>query len=315
MKVTITTPCRLHLSLIDLSGSLGRIDGGVGISLAEPKVVVEAVKSDRFNIAAGERSGELRTLALKILKACKLDGNISLTVRQQIPRHSGLGSTTQLYLAVAKAILELHGMHAKVREIAVLAGRGGTSGIGVAAFESGGFIIDCGHSFGAGRDKNDFLPSAYAKAKPPPVAVRLDFPNWHTILCIPQGHGLHGSRELAYFKNHFPAKESEAEKISRILLMKMIPAVLESNLKEFDQSVRLMNKARSFTFPKESQEIMQIASKLGGRGTSLSSFGPAVFTFTDNAKTAEKIKQKIKDYGTVVTTHAQNCGAAVVKKA
>jgi len=308
--ISITTPCRLHLSLIDLNGSLGRIDGSIGISLEKPNVVVE-IKKGSFSVKAGIRSEELSQLASRISRKFNLRNDFILNVRSQIPLHSGLGSTTQLYLAAAKAILKLNGIEMNASELAVLTGRGGTSGIGVAAFDKGGFIVDCGHSYGKGKDKIKFMPSSFSKAKTAPVACRLDFPNWDVILCTPKFKGLHGVDELNYFKQHFPAEEKEAEKISRIILMKLIPSILEKNLDEFDRAVTLLNKARSFRFPKETQKIINEASRQGGMGTSMTSFGPTVFTFTDNKKTKERIKQKLKQYGRVTETKALNHGALV----
>jgi beta-ribofuranosylaminobenzene 5'-phosphate synthase len=40
----IETPSRLHVTLIDLNGKYGRIDGGVGITIREPKLILEAEK-------------------------------------------------------------------------------------------------------------------------------------------------------------------------------------------------------------------------------------------------------------------------------
>lgn len=311
MKVTVKTPCRLHFTLIDLNGNLGRIDGGVGITLRQPSTVVEAEPSAKTVIDAGDRTSELESLCGRIARKYRTKKQFKLTVRQQIPQHVGLGSSTQLYLAVAKAVTELYGITADARELAVLASRGGTSGIGVAAFEQGGFIVDCGHSYGRGMEKANFLPSAYSTARPAPVAVRLDFPDWRVLLCIPEGSGLHGVDELEYFRQHFPADEREPEKISRIILMKMIPSVVEKNLKEFDEAVKLMNKARSFTFPKETQRLINTINKQGGRGTSMTSFGPVVFTLTDKQHTLEKIKDSINGYGRLMETKAQNHGAVV----
>ena len=42
----ITTPSRLHLTLIDLNGSCGRIDGSVGITIKDPELVLRLKKSD-----------------------------------------------------------------------------------------------------------------------------------------------------------------------------------------------------------------------------------------------------------------------------
>ena len=42
--VKIRTPARLHFSLIDLSGELGRIDGGIGVALAKPNWNIQISK-------------------------------------------------------------------------------------------------------------------------------------------------------------------------------------------------------------------------------------------------------------------------------
>ena len=311
MKVTVTTPSRLHFTLIDLNGGLGRIDGSAGLTLERPQTIVEVRESERFSIEAKERTNELVRLARKITAHYKLPDRFTLAVRKQILKHAGLGSSTQLCMAVTKAITMLYGIKADARELAILAGRGGTSGIGVGAFEHGGFIVDIGHSYGKDGEKKNFLPSSYSKAGPAPIAVRLEFPDWKVLLCIPEGAGLHGARELEYFRRHFPAGAKEAERLSRIILMKMIPSVMEKDLDGFDESIRLMNKARSFTLPNETKKLINDINKAGGKATSMSSFGPTVFTFTDKQKTALKLKDIMADYGTVIETKAQNRGANV----
>jgi len=313
MKVSVETPCRLHLTLIDLNGGLGRIDGGVGLALERPRVVVEASSSRRLMVDAGERSGELKALCGRLAEEYALDGRFSIKVSEQIPPHSGLGSTTQLYLATAKAIAELSGLKVGLPELAYQTCRGGTSGVGVAAFERGGFIVDSGHSFGVGKDKKSFLPSSYCRSKAPPVACRLNFPAWNVLLCIPKGRGLHGVDELNYFKSHFPAKEREAERICRIILMKLVPAVAEEDIDGFDESIKLLNKARGFEFPQKTREIVEEVNQMGGKGTSMTSFGPAVFTFADSQETLKRLQHRLKRRGVVVATKAANHGVVVKK--
>ena len=43
MRVFIKTPCRLHFSLIDLNGSLNRVDGGIGLALKKPNFTIEVL--------------------------------------------------------------------------------------------------------------------------------------------------------------------------------------------------------------------------------------------------------------------------------
>ena len=69
----------------------------------------------------------------------------SFTVHETYPSHSGLGSGTQLSLAVGKLLADFNSQKMDASQIASIVGRGGTSGIGVASFENGGFIMDGGH--------------------------------------------------------------------------------------------------------------------------------------------------------------------------
>ena len=41
----IKAPSRIHMSLIDLNGSYRRVDGGIGLALADPQFVLEAEKT------------------------------------------------------------------------------------------------------------------------------------------------------------------------------------------------------------------------------------------------------------------------------
>ena len=178
-RVVVNTPSRVHVSLIDMHGGSGRVDGGIGITLDEPGILLEAELSPVLAVsgcdpATRERIGQV---AAGVLQELGLGGSVAITVRKLYPSHVGLGSGSQLSLAVARAIAELHGRHLTARELARLTGRGGTSGIGTAAFDHGGFIIDGGHRFGTGGEKSDFRPSSASRGvSPPPVIVRHEFP-------------------------------------------------------------------------------------------------------------------------------------------
>ena len=50
--------------------------------------------------------------------------NVSVTVRKDYPSHIGLGSGSQLMLAIARGIAEVYGRTPTVKELALLAGGG-----------------------------------------------------------------------------------------------------------------------------------------------------------------------------------------------
>ena len=116
--VSVKTPSRLHFTLIDLNGEIGRVDGGIGVALDRPNVIVKATLSDTIEVR-----GKMRSVAEEILR--KVIGEIGgagvkLEVLETIPEHVGLGSKTQLSLAVATAASSVLGVDIDTRRLARL---------------------------------------------------------------------------------------------------------------------------------------------------------------------------------------------------
>jgi len=53
-RIAIRTPSRLHFSLIDLNGGLGRIDGSAGIAIAQPEFRIIAQKANSVLINSNQ---------------------------------------------------------------------------------------------------------------------------------------------------------------------------------------------------------------------------------------------------------------------
>ncbi|MFH0966917.1 MAG: chorismate pyruvate-lyase family protein, partial [Methanobacteriota archaeon] len=62
-RVEIRTPSRLHLTLIDMNGALGRVDGGVGITLDRPGYVISAEPAEKVRVVADDDELTKRVLA------------------------------------------------------------------------------------------------------------------------------------------------------------------------------------------------------------------------------------------------------------
>ncbi|NYB52241.1 MAG: hypothetical protein HVN35_06765 [Methanobacteriaceae archaeon] len=323
----IETPSRLHLTLIDLNGSLGRIDGGVGLTLKEPKLVLEMEQKGKQiqvnfknpeNISLktmNDYEEKIRNSARRMMMNLQLGEGYTFTVHKTFPAHSGLGSGTQLSLAVGKLLADFNDHKMDSQQIASIVGRGGTSGIGVASFENGGFIIDGGHHQD---EKGEFLPSSAAKASPPPVIARYNFPEeWKVVLVIPDiRKNVSGKREVNIFQEYCPIPLSEVQKLSHIILMKMMPAIIEMDLDAFGESV---NSIQNIGFKKiENQlqnpligKIMESLRDAGAPGVGMSSFGPTIYSITDSPR---EIVSAAKDAitnvgGSIIETTAQNKGA------
>jgi len=323
MKVYVRTPSRLHFSLIDMNGQLGRIDGSLGLALNYPNVTLEASKSDDLRVQ-GEERALVEKLASAFLKHFRIQSGAQIEVKSTIPKHVGLGSNTQLSLAVASVLLRIYGIKKTTRELAIVMKRGGTSGVGVAAFEKGGLILDGGHSYGRGGEKQSFLPSRVSKARPAPVLVRYTFPeDWFFVIAIPHIHrGVHGEEEISVFKERCPIKAAYVGKACRIVLMKILPALLERNIEEFGSGLTELQDAG---FASATRDLMhpivrrciRFMLKKGAYGAGQSSFGPSTFGLVQGEDEAGKLRDSVIDFleekggGDVFYTSANNRGATV----
>jgi len=320
IMIRVKTPSRLHITLIDLNGELGRIDGGVGVALEEPSIVLEAELINDSIKVEGDDSGRAFEAAKKVLKAYNLKGGLHIRILQKYDEHIGLGFGTQLLLGTGLAVTELYKIPVSPRKLAEIVGRGGTSGIGVAAFEAGGFIVDGGHTFGVNKQKQNFLPSSASKAPPPPVVSRLDFPeDWLAILAIPRvKQRIHGSLEVELFSKYCPIPINEVQALSHIILMKLLPSLVEKDIVEFGDAIsRIQNigfkKIELNLQSNEVKELMKIMTEAGAYSVGLSSFGPTLYTFVDNKKKALTIAKAVEDGiretgGKVLITKADNKG-------
>ncbi len=73
--IRITTPCRLHVTLIDMNGEIGRMDGGAGLTLSSPNIKVTAEEADEIQIEGLQ--GFADRMKKKPQKPCSLQGKES----------------------------------------------------------------------------------------------------------------------------------------------------------------------------------------------------------------------------------------------
>ncbi|AKB49449.1 beta-ribofuranosylaminobenzene 5'-phosphate synthase [Methanosarcina barkeri str. Wiesmoor] len=315
--IKVVTPSRLHLTLIDLNAEIGRVDGGAGITLEYPGLVISATKADNIEIIGNSLlAGKMQKAAQAILPTGK---GIKLHIKDSLPDHVGLGSGTQAALSTAVAVNKIYGLEKSVRELAVAVGRGGTSGIGVAAFENGGFILDGGHKF---KEKGAFSPSSASHVPPGPVLFRRNFPDWPIVLVVPKGKGAHDAEEVDIFKKYCPIPLAEVQEISHVILMQMLPALVEEDLESFGKAI---NHIQTVGFKKrevglQSQPVLDIMNYMrdnGASGSGISSFGPVVYGIVGSVEEGKRLQQETQRMldeslgGRVLLTKGRNRGADI----
>src|SRR5262249_30276966 len=138
--VEVYAPARLHLGFLDLNGGLGRRSGSLGSPL-------EGIGT-RLTLTRGAAAGEdavssraeqmLAALAARYGKLFPL----SLRVSEAIREHVGLGSGTQLGLALAAGVAALAGEPGSAPTPAPPVERGARSGLRLGAFAMGRLLLD-----------------------------------------------------------------------------------------------------------------------------------------------------------------------------
>ncbi|MEM4085669.1 MAG: beta-ribofuranosylaminobenzene 5'-phosphate synthase [Saccharolobus sp.] len=259
---------RIHITLLDLEGKYRRIDGGVGVALKTPRIVMRVGDCFTPNIS----------FPFKVPSIC---------VDEDYEEHVGLGHTTQYLLSIAKISAEYNFKKMNSYELAKLVKRGGTSGIGVYAFEYGGFIVDGGHSL---KVKKELLPSDFSSAPPPPLIARFNFP-WYIYVNIQnKGKRIFGVEEIRAFKE---AKVEGLDKLARIVLMELIPSVAEGDLESALEAISLIQTIgfKKIEVSLQSEEVKKLMRDMNRSGfpAGLSSFGPAVYTFIRSRKEGEEL--------------------------
>ncbi|MPW38854.1 GHMP kinase [Thermococcus sp. 101 C5] len=264
----IETPKRLHLGLIDPSGLLGRRFGSLGVAL-DGGYRVRVMPHDKLEIKAdGEDRETIRHAVDKMNQKFATGFNYLIQVERTIPRHIGLGSTTQLSLAVGLGIARLNSLRLEIEELASTLGRGKNSGAGIYAFKYGGFVIDGG-----------------VKGKIPPLIIREDFPeDWGFLLIIPETKRGFDEEEEKPIMQSVKGESSIAEKISYRILLGLLPALKERNIEEFGKHLSEIQKLvgkhfeeyQGGEFREDVKLIMEFLSE-NTYGYGQSSWGPTVY--------------------------------------
>jgi beta-RFAP synthase len=288
-SVFVEASARLHFGVLDLRGKLGRCFGGLGAAIPSPSLLLEAMRGERVT-AEGPDADRAVGFANRWFAYQGLSGGAHIRIHRAIPSHSGLGSGTQLGLAVARALGELHGISADPTELARSTGRGQRSAIGTWAFALGGFIVEGGRKPGS--------------AGIAPLLARFPIPaSWHCVVAVPAGgRGLSGEAEARAFEQLPSPPDQEVERVAHLVLMQLLPALVEDDLPSFGSALSTIQRITGSWFaaeqggvfaPGRTEELVAEIATLGAVGVGQSSWGPAAYGLLDSADAATALARHL----------------------
>ena len=211
--IQVTAPTRLHCGLLSVHGPGNRF-GGAGLMVNEPGLQLTICEAERFE-TTGPLSERVRPFVETWMKffAIRDWPTCRITIERITPAHVGLGTGTQLGLAIAAGLnrwLDLPKL--EWTALAASVGRGLRSAIGTYGFHQGGFLVE--------RGKAPDEPLS-------PLDCRLDIPTeWRFVLLRPtQGEGLSGDAEQSVFATNGSDEEAISQQLREELRLRMVPAM------------------------------------------------------------------------------------------
>lgn len=296
---------RLHMGLLDLAAATPRRYGGAGFSVQTKSTIVQAHTDKSTSIDhEGLDTNAIDDLnrLLKRMREVYGKQNIRLKVIQFTPQHVGLGSKTCLLLAAAAAGLAAFNAPASASTIQRLSQRGGTSGVGIHSFFTGGFVVDCGHPQ---PDAPDHLPSsAQVPTSTPPLQLRLKMPvDWRVSLAITLGTRISGSAERDFFRLHTPISSAGALEAIALMYHGIIPAIRSADLSNLSHVLKRFHSIgfKSCELQNQTskvQSLFRCAQDLELAAVGLSSIGPTIYVIyhVEDTSTPTKLAELCAEY-------------------
>ncbi len=329
--VEVRTPARLHIGMLSFGVPGVRSFGGVGLMTDRPAVHLRLRRANRL-----EARGPHAERAVKFARACMQawglgDVGCSLEVVSAPAAHVGLGSGTQLGLAVAAGMRQLfrrpagephelsvaHPLQQPLEpdqhdwvfdvqdaiELARVVGRGRRSSVGVYGFSRGGLIVEAGRlveADGSGDDdaRREFSPMI-ARARLPAA--------WRcVVIAARDAVGLSGPAEREAFGRLPPVAGEVTAELSKIALLELLPAAVEGKFAEFAAAVRRYGELAGQPFAAESQQLphapataklLELLGELGIVGAAQSSWGPTVMACCPSLEAAGDLAEALDRLG------------------
>lgn len=314
MQVKIDTGSRLHFGLLCPSPNQRWFYGGIGLMIDEPGCHLSLSVLNRGEDDQLEVETELKPRIERLLNDFRSGSDsvlpaLSVKTHQDIPLHSGLGTGTQLTLAVAAGcrVLSGQGISRDITGIARQFGRSRRSAIGTMGFASGGFLVDYGRT----EDRVE----------------RIEFPNsWRFVLIRPrQFSGLSGDSEETFFGDRKPLHQDMLTKLVQQIEVNIVPAIESQDFSQFADGLQIYGDLAGADFADKQgglfsspvvRTVLEDLKPLTAFTAVQSSWGPTVCLPAESEAKAQQLVSHLRSVvdensADLLITAARNQGASI----
>jgi beta-RFAP synthase len=290
VAVHVVAPSRLHFGLWSLGSASARQFGGVGAMIDQPRLKLDFAAAARFGVTG---PGSERALDYAGRWA-RFHGvkppQCQLRIEAVIPEHAGLGSGTQLALAVAAGLNAFAGLPSQTpQELALSVGRGLRSAVGTYGFVFGGLIVEQGK-----------LPDEPIS----PLDCRIDLPEaWRFVLTRPKGlTGIAGREEAEAFAALTAVPPAVTDELIAMTRDRLVPAAATADFQNFAETLYRYGRLSGECFaakqggPYNGPLLAALVERIRGRGhvgVGQSSWGPTIFVVEPSLVAAESLAREL----------------------
>ncbi len=308
--IEVVSGSRLHFGLTRVAPDSTEKFGGIGVMIEQPVTRLRIAPAETLKFSG---SGRVAAYARQwaAFRGFALD-RVHVELMESPPAHSGLGSGTQLAHVTATGLSEyFESTRPETDIVAMQLNRGQRSMVGSFGFAKGGLIAD--------------QVSAAAAPRAAGSPWRLDMPvEWKAVLVLNRhANKTFGLRERSAF-HQLTNDAARAHRLEKLIQFAIIPAVQETNFEEFSHAIEEYGKLSGESYsPVQGgtyngpviADMVETIRRLGGTGIGQSSWGPVVFAWCPDARSAihltERLQRKLGSTADIWTSPVRNQPASV----
>lgn len=277
-----------------------------------PQSIVRIRSSDHWQCNRNH-AGRIMPIAKRMIRWAGISDlpRCNVQIADTARPHCGLGSGTQLSLAVAEAISRFIGLEIPPLILATtISGRGKRSAVGIHGYFQGGLIHE--------------QPQTDQQLNP--VKQRIELPTqWRVAFLVPAQtqKNVSGENEREFFSKLGNDATDLVEHLHCIIKQQLMPAAFASDFASFCQAVTAYNESSGQLFRSvqgsafNGQQVTDLVAKLraaGQVGIGQSSWGPGVFAWFESSRTLDSFLATAKEsrsFQIVTTARPRNEGRTV----